>query len=671
MQAQKNRTLRPGHEYDGLISKASNLTELIAKNGGVPETLGLVRQVVFTTRHQTERLAEKLAVKRKGEIDLQATCRSIFDFIYQHIQYHLDEPGIEQVRQPARSWADRTRGVDCEDYSVLISSILLNLSIPHKLRISAYSGSWQHIYVIVPKDAQDVDKPKLRRRDYYTIDCVTDAFDYEVPPSKTQDHPMKINMLSGLGSLEGTDQIEHTYLSESGHLMGIDGLGQLHVHTGGLEEDLAGLGLIDSEELGSLKKRGKNAPKRARFKPFAQVGKPLRVDPRRVEGSPMVKHVADAPPADEPEIVATYETESDHTVGIDGLGGVYVYDEQQLSGEELEELGEVSEFSELGDLGDLGKAKVFKALKKATKAVGKTAKAVAKVAAPALSIVASVAPIPGGGAISKGLTAGQNAIKKAEDNKALKKAAEAAKKVKETKLVATTKKVAGKVKSQIKEVPVVGNSAKNKKAPASVKATAKPASQIKKPLSLKPKAGKPVVKHVPTRTVRKGVQPVQQYQSNAAVPQQAPVSVDTPQSAATPAPTYVTSSLVNPQQQAQQAYAPQAFTIPMQQGEDGSFSASAFTTSAPAPSPETALAPTPAPAPDAAKPFYQNPMVIGGGVAVALIGALLMGRSGNSGNQAPAAARGGISGTPARRRSSSSSRRTTGGKKGVQRFKLK
>ena len=54
---------------------------------------------------------------------------AIWDFVYQHVQYKLDDPGYEQVRRPLRTWLDRKRGADCEDYSVFISSILLNLGV--------------------------------------------------------------------------------------------------------------------------------------------------------------------------------------------------------------------------------------------------------------------------------------------------------------------------------------------------------------------------------------------------------------------------------------------------------------------------------------------------------------------------------------------------------------
>ena len=85
-----------------------------------------------------------------------------------------DAEGYEQIRSPARAWHDRFSGVDCDCYSVFISSILSNLGIAHTLRITKYQRDYfQHIYPIVPF-----------QNGYITIDCVTDRFNYEVPFSE-------------------------------------------------------------------------------------------------------------------------------------------------------------------------------------------------------------------------------------------------------------------------------------------------------------------------------------------------------------------------------------------------------------------------------------------------------------------------------------------------------
>ena len=48
----------------------------------------------------------KLAPILKGK-SLEETLRNNWNFVYNHIQYKLDTPGIEELRRPARTWAER------------------------------------------------------------------------------------------------------------------------------------------------------------------------------------------------------------------------------------------------------------------------------------------------------------------------------------------------------------------------------------------------------------------------------------------------------------------------------------------------------------------------------------------------------------------------------------
>jgi len=65
---------------------------------------------------------------------------------------------------------------------------LLNLSIPHLLRITKYRQDYfQHIYPVVPTPTGEI-----------VLDCVTNDFDYEVPYSEKKDFPMDLQFLNGL-----------------------------------------------------------------------------------------------------------------------------------------------------------------------------------------------------------------------------------------------------------------------------------------------------------------------------------------------------------------------------------------------------------------------------------------------------------------------------------------
>ena len=203
MQALRKRSIRPGREFDAFIPKSSRKDSVIRSAGKAKlhHTINLIKQMVRDTKGDTSLLAKKL----KGR-NLEHTCQNVWDFVYNHIQYTRDKAGIEQVRRPSRTWADRKHGVDCDCYSVFISSILSNLAIPHRLRITKYGGKpyFQHIYPVVP----------TRGNTYLALDCVTDQFNYEVPFSGVMDFDMadssmvgEINEISGISGVDTLDLI--------------------------------------------------------------------------------------------------------------------------------------------------------------------------------------------------------------------------------------------------------------------------------------------------------------------------------------------------------------------------------------------------------------------------------------------------------------------------------
>lgn len=182
MEATKRRHIKSGKEYDHLFPIAEGNNSTIRKNANVYHTVAFIPKVVNETLDQTKQLAEQLKINNTYE-----TCKNIWHFVYEHINYKKDATGYEQIRSPARAWHDRYTGVDCDCYSVFISSILSNLGIPHTLRITKYHRDYfQHIYPVVPF-----------QNGYITMDCVTDRFNYEVPFSEKKDYPMDLQYLSG------------------------------------------------------------------------------------------------------------------------------------------------------------------------------------------------------------------------------------------------------------------------------------------------------------------------------------------------------------------------------------------------------------------------------------------------------------------------------------------
>jgi hypothetical protein len=114
---------------------------------------------------QTESIAtEILKITRSHHqtITNHAIAEVLFRFVKQNIQYKLDKAGLEQIRMPSKLWEDGFG--DCEDYTIFCSSILINLNIPHMIRMADYGQGWQHIYIKVGK---------------VTLDPVQDGFNYE------------------------------------------------------------------------------------------------------------------------------------------------------------------------------------------------------------------------------------------------------------------------------------------------------------------------------------------------------------------------------------------------------------------------------------------------------------------------------------------------------------
>jgi hypothetical protein len=183
MEAQKKRNIKTGEQYSHLFPVAEGTNKTIRKNADVTHTVAFIPKVVNETLDHTKKIAQLLKANTTYE-----TCSNIWHFVYQYIAYKKDQDGYEQIRSPARTWHDRKKGVDCDCYSVFISSILTNCKIPHILRITKYHRNYfQHIYPVVVFQGKEI-----------VMDCVTDQFNYEVPYSEKKDYPMDLQYLNGL-----------------------------------------------------------------------------------------------------------------------------------------------------------------------------------------------------------------------------------------------------------------------------------------------------------------------------------------------------------------------------------------------------------------------------------------------------------------------------------------
>jgi hypothetical protein len=196
------RNTQNGKKFNHLIKRADG-QEVFVKNGNVIETVENCIEIIGSHFREVEELASML----QGD-SLKDTCRNIFNFSYTYLQYQKDDDGTEQLRTPARSWLDGqikfkqkgnlSAGIDCDDYSIFVGSLLKNLGIPFKLRITKYDGkkNFQHIYAIVPAVGDSEDE--------IVIDPVLSKFDYQKPYSfEKSDFDMSPLQVAGLRGFDG------------------------------------------------------------------------------------------------------------------------------------------------------------------------------------------------------------------------------------------------------------------------------------------------------------------------------------------------------------------------------------------------------------------------------------------------------------------------------------
>ncbi len=202
------RSIQDGSRFNAYFPPPEERDRIIIDDGEVTDTVELMEKVVWKYLDDTRRLAPLL--KRASTIE---TCKAIWEFVYSYIQYKLDKRGLEQLRRPARTWAERSTGVDCDCMSIFASSILTNLQIPHSFRITKYSGdTWQHVYVIVPLS----DSKK-----YCVIDSVISQFNYEKTFTDKMDYAMNLKginvaVLSGISGNDFHDAVMATSLNGFG-----------------------------------------------------------------------------------------------------------------------------------------------------------------------------------------------------------------------------------------------------------------------------------------------------------------------------------------------------------------------------------------------------------------------------------------------------------------------
>ncbi|MCY1634864.1 hypothetical protein [Marinifilum sp. D737] len=215
------RKIKPGIEFNHLIDTSDVKFTSTFTEGSVDDTVSIMCNIIKKHHGQVKELANSL--KRDTRYK---TLKSIWDFVFNHIQYKKDTPGIEQLSTPARIWLNRSipnTPSDCDDHSLFVGSLLYCLGIPFSIRIAGYEGKpFSHVYVVVG----DV-----------CIDTVLHRFNCEAEYTSKKDKQMQIETLAGVGA-------DPEF---------VDGLGTLNqLHESGDNYDTIMQRLHDSEQVNGV-----------------------------------------------------------------------------------------------------------------------------------------------------------------------------------------------------------------------------------------------------------------------------------------------------------------------------------------------------------------------------------------------------------------------------------
>ena len=151
------------NSYDDLIEPATGNKTLVGY-GFEKATLDELNNAC-KYYYQVEKLAEYL----KGDNYLQSAF-NLWHWLHENIKYNFDKEGEEEIRVPARTWADRESGVDCDCLAVFTACVLYCMGYEPKFEIVGFdenSDVYSHIFVNLYGAAVDRVLPVFLMRPSY------------------------------------------------------------------------------------------------------------------------------------------------------------------------------------------------------------------------------------------------------------------------------------------------------------------------------------------------------------------------------------------------------------------------------------------------------------------------------------------------------------------------
>lgn len=161
-----HRNLKNGDQYNSLFPSTTCERVALGK-GDTDYSIDKMVEWILKTQNHTTKVAKTLS-----KSSLQYTCEAIHKFLFDHFQYKADDDD-QLLRSPACAWQQRYDGIDCKSYSIIASSILLNLKLSHYIRKVGYTtpDEFTHVYVIVPFNQKTNDL----NDGYFMIDGTIDT----------------------------------------------------------------------------------------------------------------------------------------------------------------------------------------------------------------------------------------------------------------------------------------------------------------------------------------------------------------------------------------------------------------------------------------------------------------------------------------------------------------
>lgn len=174
-------------EARGLVSRPNNDLVVRYEDGITSDIQKEIYEVARISRGSTVALSRKL----KDKTDLE-TLRNVWAFTRQ-IKYKLDPVGQQWVKTPNRTIHDGYS--DCKSYSILIHTLLTELSIPNGFRFHAYRpGPVTHIFNYAVLNGKKV-----------MVDACLSEFGKEASHLRSEEFMPQISRLSGPGIMGPAD----------------------------------------------------------------------------------------------------------------------------------------------------------------------------------------------------------------------------------------------------------------------------------------------------------------------------------------------------------------------------------------------------------------------------------------------------------------------------------